>query len=85
MNDPVNHPKHYNKGAVECIDAIESAVSDLTGLESVCTGAAIKYLWRWKQKGGIESLRKAVWYINRLIQILENQPDEKDGQDKADS
>ena len=72
MNSPINHPKHYNKGAVECIDAIESAVSDLQGIEAVCTANAIKYLWRWKQKEGVESLQKARWYINRLIESQEN-------------
>ena len=71
MNSPINHPKHYNKGAVECIDAIESAVSDLQGIEAVCTANAIKYLWRWKQKEGVESLQKARWYINRLIESQE--------------
>ena len=71
MNSPINHPKHYNKGAVECIDAIESAVSDLQGIEAVCTANAIKYLWRWKQKEGVESLQKARWYINRLIESKE--------------
>ena len=72
MNSPINHPKHYNKGAVECIDAIESAVSDLQGIEAVCTANAIKYLWRWKQKEGVESLQKARWYINRLIESQED-------------
>ena len=72
MSDNVNSPKHYNKGKVECIDAIETATSDLVGIEAVCTSNVIKYLWRWKQKGGVESLQKAVWYINHLIKHLEN-------------
>jgi hypothetical protein len=71
MPDLVNHPPHYLKGKVECIDALESATSDLTGIEAVCTANAIKYLWRWKQKDGVESLRKAQWYINRLIEVME--------------
>ena len=75
--DNVNHPKHYTKGNVECIDALESATSDLHGIEAVCTANAIKYLWRWKQKDGVESLKKARWYINRLIVKIENTPDEK--------
>lgn len=65
--DAVNKPSHYNQGGVECIDAIESAVTGLAGIEAVCTANAIKYLWRWKYKNGVEDLRKAVWYINRLI------------------
>lgn len=65
-NDPVNHPAHYTKGGVECIDAIKSAISDLVGIEAFCTGNAIKYLYRWKDKGGKQDLEKAKWYINRL-------------------
>jgi hypothetical protein len=67
MNDNVNHPKHYT-GKVECIDAIEVATEHLTGIEAVCTANAIKYLWRWKKKSGVEDLKKAQWYINKLIE-----------------
>lgn len=65
--DNVNHPKHYTAGGIECIDALASATAGLEGIEAVCTANAIKYLWRWKRKNGTEDLRKAVWYINRLI------------------
>lgn len=68
MIDMVNRPAHYNKGRVECIDAIESATGDLEGIEAVCTANAIKYLWRWKQKNGAEDLEKAKWYINHLLE-----------------
>ena len=67
MSDNVNHPAHYTQGGIECIDAIEAAVTGLNGIEAVCTGNAIKYLWRWKQKNGIEDLKKARWYVDRLI------------------
>lgn len=66
VDDNVNHPSHY-AGRVECIDALESAVAGLQGIEAFCTANAIKYLWRWKRKGGIEDLKKARWYIDRLI------------------
>lgn len=66
-HDPVNRPSHYTQGGIECIDAIEAAVTGLTGIEAVCTGVAIKYLWRWKLKNGAEDLEKAIWYINHLI------------------
>ena len=71
MEDLVNHPAHYASGTIECIEAIEVATSDLQGIEAVCTANAMKYLWRWKKKGGVQSLEKAVWYINRLIDTLE--------------
>ena len=70
-NDPVNHPDHYTQGGVEGIDALKAATMGLKGIEAVCTANAIKYLWRWKQKNGAEDLRKAVWYIHRLIDEAE--------------
>ena len=68
--DAVNHPSHYNQGKVECIDAIEAATQGLRGMEAFCTGNAIKYLWRWKEKGGADDLQKAAWYIQRLAGML---------------
>ena len=65
--DNVNHPPHYTQGGIECIDALAAATAKLEGIEAVCTANAIKYLWRWKDKGGAEDLRKARWYINRLL------------------
>jgi len=69
VSDTVNHPAHYTAGGVECIDALASATVGLEGIEAVCTANAIKYLWRWKRKGGVEDLRKARWYIDRLISL----------------
>ncbi|WP_255032313.1 DUF3310 domain-containing protein [Bordetella genomosp. 1] len=63
----VDHPPHYTAGGVECIDALAAATADLSGIEAVCTANAIKYLWRWKRKNGVEDLRKARWYISRLL------------------
>ena len=71
--DTVNHPKHYTQGKIECIDAIESAVSELSGLDAVCTANVIKYVWRWKHKNGSQDLRKAQWYLNKLIDLQEAQ------------
>ena len=72
MADPVNHPEHYNQGGIECIDALAAATGDLVGMEAVCTANAIKYLWRWKRTAGIEDLKKARWYIDRLIAKAED-------------
>ena len=71
MADMVNHPSHYTQGGIECIDALEAATINLKGIEAVCTANAIKYLWRWKEKGGIEDLEKSKWYIGRLIKKME--------------
>lgn len=67
-SDPVN-PQHYKQGGIETIDGIAAATVGLEGIEAVCTGNAIKYLWRWKHKNGVEDLKKAQWYINKLIEI----------------
>ena len=73
QKDMVNHPPHYTRGGIECIDALEAATTGLAGIEAVCTANAIKYLWRWKQKNGVQDLEKARWYINRMIAKLEKQ------------
>ena len=72
MNDNVNHPNHYVKGEVECIDCIKSAIVGKVGIEAFCVGNAIKYLFRYEEKNGIEDVKKARWYIDRLIKELEN-------------
>ena len=70
-NDPVNHPSHYTQGGIECIDAIGAAVGGLSGMDAVLTSQIIKYIWRWKHKNGVEDLRKAGWYLDRLIKAQE--------------
>lgn len=65
--DPVNHPQHYTRGGVECIDAIAAAVQDLPGKEAWLVGQVIKYVWRYKWKNGAEDLEKARFYLDRLI------------------
>ena len=66
-NDTVNHPAHYTAGTIECIDGIEAAIAGLDAVEAFLTGCAIKYLWRWKHKGGVQDLEKCRWYVDRLI------------------
>lgn len=71
MTDNVNHPSHYNNGSVECIDAMEAATVNKSGAEAICTSNVIKYLWRYEAKNGLEDVKKAQWYLNRLIAELE--------------
>lgn len=60
--DETNHPSHYNAGDMEVIDAIE-------GLKlGFREGNALKYLARWQHKDGVRDLKKAAWYVHRLIQ-----------------
>lgn len=69
MNDPIN-PSHYKDGAIECIEALEACVSD-EGFRAHLKLTAIAYLWRYEKKGGLEDVKKARWYIDRLIGSLE--------------
>lgn len=69
--DAVEHPAHYNQGGIECVEAIKAATVGKKGIEAVCTANAIKYLWRFEAKNGIEDVKKARWYIDRLIAELE--------------
>ena len=68
--DVVNKPLHY-QGEVEAIDSIKAAMS-YEGFKGYCQGNALKYIIRFDRKNGVEDLRKAEWYINRLIQHLED-------------
>lgn len=70
-SDVVNHPKHYTQGGIECIDALKAATVGKRGIEAVCVANVIKYLWRYEEKNGIEDVRKAKWYIERLLKELE--------------
>ena len=68
--DVVNKPPHY-QGEVEAIDSIKAAMS-YEAFKGYCQGNALKYIIRYDRKNGVEDLRKAEWYINRLIKHLEN-------------
>lgn len=68
--DDINHPKRYIKGGMECIDAIEAAISNLPGKEGFLVGQIIKYVWRYREKDSLSSLEKAEWYLKRLIELV---------------
>ena len=76
-HDAVNHPSHYCTGGIECIDVIKATSQGMDGIEAFCHGNAMKYLFRWKQKNGLEDLKKARWYIDRLIKMKEGSSNEK--------
>lgn len=74
-SDPVNSPAHYNTGGIECIDYLKDNMS-WEGYTGYLEGNCKKYLhrWRYKQKP-LEDLKKAFWYLDKLIQELEEQKD----------
>ena len=72
MKDNVNSPSHYQMGNKETIHIIE----DMLGQESFiayCQGNVAKYISRFQHKNGVEDLRKAEWYLKKLIMLLDNE------------
>lgn len=67
-NDVVNHPSHYTQGGIECIDAMESAFG-AARLAVYCKIAAFKYIWRCEYKNGAEDVKKAIWYLNKFLEL----------------
>ena len=65
MTDPIS-PDHYKTGEVECVDALRSALGP-EGFQYFCQGNVLKYVWRYKRKGGKQDLEKAKVYIDWLI------------------
>ena len=65
--DNVNSPTHYASKSIECIVAMEAMLSKEEFI-GYLRGNIFKYQWRYKQKNGIEDLKKAQWYQNKLIE-----------------
>ena len=70
-SDPVNHPSHYTQGRFEVIDVIEDATKDLKGINAICVGNILKYVLRFQFKNGVEDLKKAEFYLKKLIKNYE--------------
>ena len=69
-NDKVHHPNHYTQGGIECIEAIRASMTP-SGFQDYCKGNVLKYIWRWRDKGGTEDLAKAQVYLTWLIDSAE--------------
>lgn len=69
MNDIVNSPDHYTSGQVECIDAIQSALTT-DEYRGYLKGNILKYIWRERLKNGAQDVQKSVWYSTELIQLI---------------
>lgn len=75
VSDNVNHPAHYETGKFECIDVM----IETQGVETVkafCVCNAFKYIYRHGNKNGLEDIKKAVWYLNKYIELEEGSTDE---------
>lgn len=71
MQDNIN-PDHYTTGGIETIDYLEAKMSK-EQFEGFLMGNVLKYVSRYQHKNGVEDLRKAEWYLMKLIEISENQ------------
>lgn len=67
--DNVNHPKHYNMGKYECIDVMEDVFGKVK-LAEFCVMNAFKYIYRYKHKNKDEDIRKAIWYLQKHVELL---------------
>lgn len=66
--DVVNRPSHYTSGDIECITVLEQLNADGVDFRALW---AMKYLWRAHRKNGLEDLKKAQWFLNRLVDAME--------------
>lgn len=70
MADNVNHPAHYETGKFECIDVMK----ETQGIEATmnfCVCNALKYIYRHRNKNGVEDIKKADWYLKEYIELQE--------------
>lgn len=78
-NDVVNHPAHYTKGGIECIEAIEASMTD-EEFRGYLKGNVIKYVWRYRDKDNdVQDLDKAEWYICKLKKTIKKAKKKKGG------
>ena len=70
-SDPVNSPSHYASGDIECIDAIKASMTR-EAFMGYLKGNIQKYMWRYEKKvNPIEDVKKARWYMNKLVDELD--------------
>lgn len=77
MSDNVNAPSHYCTGRFECIDVM----LETQGFEAVknfCICNAFKYLYRHNGKNAVEDIKKANWYLNKYLELVETTNEKKD-------
>ena len=73
--DVVNSPSHYKSGGIEAIEGIEASMGP-EAYAGYLKGNIMKYMWRYERKGKpIEDLKKARWYLDRLIGLRERKAD----------
>lgn len=71
-HDVVNNPNHYKRGEIECFEALKASMTKEQFLGHL-KATAIAYLWRYDLKNGLEDVKKAKWYVDKMVKELENQ------------
>lgn len=78
QNSNVDHLAHYNRGDIECIDAMIAAFGK-SEVAVFCKINAFKYLWRAENKGKYkEDMEKSAWYINKANELITDFPSSMD-------
>lgn len=62
---------HYKKHGIQPWDVLEDWGRDLVGVQAFCFGCILKYLCRYRDKYGVEDLKKARHYMDKLIETYE--------------
>lgn len=73
-NDNVNHPRHYETGKFECIDVMVET-QGVDAVKNFCLCNAFKYIYRTRRKNGIEDVKKAIWYLEKYVELEGKQDD----------
>ena len=68
VNKNVDHPSHYKGDKFECIDVMEE-VYGKDAVKHFCILNAFKYIYRQNKKNGTEDVEKALWYLNKYIEL----------------
>lgn len=69
--DIVNHPNHYNSYSREVIDTMQGSMTT-EEFKGYLKGNVMKYINRYQFKNGVEDLKKAQWYLNKLTKIVDD-------------
>ena len=75
-HDPVNHPNHYCTGRYECMEVMEEVFGREKFMD-YCYLNAFKYIWRSERKNGVEDIKKAIFYLNKFVEMYEKNREEK--------
>jgi hypothetical protein len=68
VTEEINHPPRYKHGDYECIDVMVD-VFGKDAVEHFCLLSAFKYVWRKDYKGGIQDIKKAMWYLDKCLEL----------------